>query len=1701
MANFPGDQYAPPGVYVETSTDNPAASAPVSQILPVLIGVGKETLTRQNLEIVRGSSASADTPVVDEDLTGRAATVTGSTVTLGDWNGSRVKFQTRNYPIVTGDGTSTVTTDRSHVTVKVNGTAVVVKSVTGSTGIVELVSAPATGAVVVCSYSFDRSDVSQTDDVSGQVTTTAAVLTAEIGGPYTVSALSGTNTFIVTSDRDAVKTYTIPDGTYTASQLATLLNTGAPGTLVASVVKNASGLSALRLSSDESLLIGGGTSNIVLGFAANQGTSRNKSFRLFNGPVTDGSGSGVASTSVADISVTVDGVAVTASSLDGANRLVTLPYPPAAGSAVEVTYFWNSWQDTFDYLGDSQVLSVSQCGDAPGLSNYIEGSDFILEDDKIIWGSAAVVSEGETASGTAFVGQVTTTLVDDRSYLAACTVSQDSSVSPPVADRTRWVLPHQPTTGNGRDTPLGSTLYGSVSNGRLDLATDRPDLVTAYWGFSLEDALARGAVTVLEVDSATSTLRLQSAVPAGATVWATYWYNNLTDQEITLTSKLAGVSGVGTYEAVDQNGVDLYAATFGSKGSSLTNITVATPSGAERTIDARLEPSGDALYEGPVEEIATVQFASTIANPARFTGVGPEDFAIIENASDKLVVTTDGTTMVAGGIDLSDPTGTGAGFFATMVGSPVAYTAASGSTTYVIDSTNDSLVVNLDGVEITAKAEQDAASTVASYVTGLNRAAKGESGTTAGAGNVGGTTAVLAAAASADHTDLYVGWELTLTSGVNVGETRTVSAYDAGSKTVTVSSAYTAQVAGAVTYLLSNPATRPVYKGATQFLASTVIAVDEHDDLQFRYVGATSGASGTLTATVANATYATATDLAAAVQAGFVTAIGGLGAGFLGLRVTVTADAEGRLNFGLRRAQADASGYLEFITHGTAAHDFATLAGVDTAASGANQAKLVDGDIARRYTVGSVLKHDRLILRSRLVPGRGSLRGSQDAAQSSILVMAGNGNTDAGLTAADQAFGSFMGAVKPATLVGHTAWTDGQSTAANDGKGLPAVKFYSSGSNKNTTWSVTVDGTTYNVTFSGSSTGTLTPLGPVAVASSVLGQIVAQATGLSQRVSLEGNGIRITSGRADSQSAIQIGSGNANATLGFTNNQTASRTLVSASEVASALMAHSHSTIAATLNTWATLVAGNYFATRTLAWAEVDDSNQAFLAFQSLTVGTSSTLAFADAASESALSYGVGLGIVDGDSAAGEASRSGFFVTSDNPAGSGSSGDSILNSGVGQDGVVGQTYRDKVTGLTFTVLAREGGQSYPTDANATFTLKVSKTIATNANVPVKLFGGVEITVANTVGVTAGNTAVIKSFERQGSEPAIGEPYYVTYTYQKQDFGFKTFTNLAEVEAQYGEVSPDNPLSLAAYLTVLNGASRVAVKQIDTAGAGVATEAQVRAAIDSLVGQQVDGNTADLLVPVLQVSDSMLSYIQKHCEVQSSKRYASERTALVGFYAGKDPQAAITTARSVKSSRIRLVYPDTLKLPLVDMLGRTKTYLVDGFYAAAALAGSIVNPAYDVATPWENRTLRGFSGSARNLDSVTANQVAQSGITVLEDRRGVIKVRHGLTTDMTSVLTKIPTVTLISDEVQKRLRSALDPFIGIKLLPGVLNQIEGIVSKVLGDLIDEQILTKYKGVKASVSASDPTVIEVAASYAPVFPVLYIDARLALRATID
>jgi hypothetical protein len=746
------------------------------------------------------------------------------------------------------------------------------------------------------------------------------------------------------------------------------------------------------------------------------------------------------------------------------------------------------------------------------------------------------------------------------------------------------------------------------------------------------------------------------------------------------------------------------------------------------------------------------------------------------------------------------------------------------------------------------------------------------------------------------------------------------------------------------------------------------------------------------------------------------------------------------------------------------------------------------------------------------------------------------GNSILGLDTGAFGIGGSGAVVHPATMFGNVGFLGGQETT---GSYQPLISFYDGTGTQpvNNVFSFELDSVPVQVTFTAGLAGAAqpTPLGLVGTASSVLDQIVtamasvpgypwggtdlatAKAAIIAARmVVLEGAGFRLTGTKTDEQARLVIGTGSANAVLGFGAGATALRSLVETKQLASALNNHQ---IGSSFTSWLTDPTavpggGTYtFVRYGLATTVEDASGAEYLFVQdapalAASLGTSSSVEVFNPSPnlKNALFYGTGLTAEEGDGAMGDPALDGFYVISNNALGSGSENTSVLNNGVGQDGIVGQTYRDNVTGLTFTILPRGWSTdkvgpwiSYPT-SNATFRVKCSSTFTCDANIPNRALPGLELKVSNTVNVAVGDTAAVQTFERSGVEPAIGDLYYVSYIYTKQDFTTQFYTKMSAVENAFGAITPDNPASLGAYLAMTNGAVLVGVKQVQKeSGSQQASLTSYRAAVEELEGVLPGFVSPDIIVPMRGDSLDLYQILRRSCDKMSSIRYKSERTAIVGTAAGTLPRDVMSWAQTLASSRMRIVYPDMVTITIQDNLGNLKEYLADGTFMAAALAGSVASPNVDVATPWTGRRLVGFTQLARVLDTVEANQIAQKGVTILEDKPSYLRVRHGLTTDMTNVLTRLPTITMIADEVQRQSRNVLESFIGIKFLPGVLSQIEGRLSMMLKGLVAAQIISAFTGVKANVAADDPTTAEVSAAYSPIFPLLYIIVSYSLRAS--
>ena len=1435
MALGPFVTYVPPGVYTRTLTETNAANLVAGLRIPVLIGVGQEELEQPDLELVRGSSATLDQQIVNEDVSQLFVLDETNPLNpiLGAADGESAKFRVRNYPLVDGQGFGRTTNSPRSVAVTVDGQPVAIGSVQGAGGMVTLQVPPPEDADVRCTYFFHRGDTAFTNDVSDQVSATQAELMSPGYGPFSI-VLGVTDTFSIIVD-GVQSSLTLAAGSHSATAIKSIIDAAAISGLVLTVFTDNQGLEHVKFFAAQSLKIGDGNANGALGFTTGTATSRNRSFRVFQRPIVDGTDGGITTTDTSKVVALVNGTQVVAEAVDGVNGLVTLPSAPSAGSTVQITYWANTWQDTFDYLPNTLVTNVTRCGFSPGRSDYIENNDFVISNPSpdvsiIHWGSSYVVASGVRTPGAEIFDdtQILPSLVDDKMYLVECERITDTTVVPAVTSPNEFELPAIPTLGNGRDTPLGTSLYNAISNNRIGLDTNRPDLVVVYTGRDLFDALGRAAATVTQVDSASRTVTLKDSVPPDHMAFATFWYSRLSDNTYIFTNKVAGSVGTGQYEVVSTTGEVLYQVRFGAK-TGLPE-TVQWPRGVESTPDAFHTGAGT-----PVAEEVTVTFDSRAATNAAYTNEGSAPYSLYAGTSDQWRTTVNGSAFV---VDLDTAV---RGF---LVSEHVTVNAS--DQILIVAGVNDTLNINIDGL-----------------------------------------TPV----------------QVVLTPGLTV----------------------------------FGPA-------------------------------ATAG-------TIAD-----------------------------------------QINDAIDLVDASGSG------------------GIDLTATAPN-------GLCEGYQIGAAGGDVIFVIQSYSIPA--ALPGGFDHA-SSIAIEQGTAEGTLGYSTFQEALGTPTATTKPATLLGTIAGPFNITAGVND------------------QFDIRVDGIDYLVTL---------PAGATVATSAVVAAIVA-VPGLAGVATvgtlLNLDKVRLTSTSLNAGSSVEIlSSSTALTVLGFTSGDRASWARVDAQEIVNELMDE----------------AG--FVADTVAYVS-EIEGQDYVTTESLTVGAAaSTIIFVDGAN-SAFNELAGTDIVAGESGDnGQDATDIYTVTSNNPNGSAG------------EGVPGQTYTDAQTGLRFSILPSLTGNY---TATGSFTMAVSPTFVVTPAVPWLAIGGLEVIVTDTVGVGVNDSATVQTFDPNGLEPAIGDFYFITYDYRKQNFDTRLFQQFKTIEANFGPLTSENRVTLAAYLAILNGAVLVGIKQVlKVVNTNQANAQSFIEAIAELATPLPGGIKPDILVP-LATDTSVYSFLLQHCETQSNIRNQAERMGFIGFASGTSPTSAAAIVRSLQSNRIIASYPDSAVVTLTNELGESFETLVDGTFIAAALAGMAVSPSIDVATPYTRRQMLGFTRLQRQLDPIEANQTAVAGVTLFEDLDPIIRIRQGLTTDMNTLLTRLPTVTQIADFVQQQSRQVLDSFVGTKFLSSRVNEVEVSMTALFKALVQAEIVGAFTGVAAEVDADDPTILRFEAFYQPIFPLLYLVLTFNLRASV-
>jgi hypothetical protein len=349
-------------------------------------------------------------------------------------------------------------------------------------------------------------------------------------------------------------------------------------------------------------------------------------------------------------------------------------------------------------------------------------------------------------------------------------------------------------------------------------------------------------------------------------------------------------------------------------------------------------------------------------------------------------------------------------------------------------------------------------------------------------------------------------------------------------------------------------------------------------------------------------------------------------------------------------------------------------------------------------------------------------------------------------------------------------------------------------------------------------------------------------------------------------------------------------------------------------------------------------------------------------------------------------------------------------------------------------------------------------------------------------------------------PQDGEDYLVDYETPKvaADLKPKFFFNQSQLVLEYGEASSTNTLPLGAQAAFSNGASLVVARQIDPAAtSSPAVVAEVKAALADL-----EREDADIIVPM--VADTGIhADVLKHVSKMSSKLERKERMAILGLdeTSGRIPVVGVTSWTSIMTTFSGASEASGLEAKRIIMMnpGRATTNIkgvateVDGTYLAAGLAGLLVNPAFDAATPMTRKVMSEVTELIiPDLSRAEKNILTSIGVTVLEVVGALIRIRRAVTSKTTSIGSVEPSIVRAADQLASQMRVALENrFVGTKITASTRSEVSTAVLTFLQRFVDEELIGSFKPQSISVApnANEPRQFDITFEYLPIFPFIW------------
>jgi hypothetical protein len=386
----------------------------------------------------------------------------------------------------------------------------------------------------------------------------------------------------------------------------------------------------------------------------------------------------------------------------------------------------------------------------------------------------------------------------------------------------------------------------------------------------------------------------------------------------------------------------------------------------------------------------------------------------------------------------------------------------------------------------------------------------------------------------------------------------------------------------------------------------------------------------------------------------------------------------------------------------------------------------------------------------------------------------------------------------------------------------------------------------------------------------------------------------------------------------------------------------------------------------------------------------------------------------------------------------------------------------------------------------------------------------DVTTDTTGGADNSVTTIAKdsSGDIESAYPQVSVSYqYTDTTYHALNVfeDYASFTDLygPALDATTGDII--SPLSLAAQVAILNGATRLYAIALGTSGT---VQEKFGAAYTLLSASNIDAN---VIIPLWDgVTDGTV--IQGMLQTLKAALLADEvnavlRTAIVGFDSGyaPTPTNVANLALGTLSERMIIVWPNQLEFYNGPQAATTT---VDGFYLAAACGGLLAGQAPQV--PLTKKSPQGFVGLSvairQALTMSVRNQLSEAGISVIElNRANALVVRHGVTTNFGGgVLTREISIVRARDTLYNLLQDTLENagLVGEPINPQTPLQVKGIVAGALETAKSNGLFNSYRdlAVRQQIAPTgDPTIIEVRFMYAPSYPLNYVLAQFTVDTT--